>query len=333
MQRNHLAYEWNDVALLEDQRAYTIICKTMLQIPQQDIGEIQDVVLTDWTWQSESLCSDVLQKPLIPFQGIATLQLYYLNQELQQETFFVDVPIHGAWQEPMIEQNSMRLIFYHTKIAEDHLLLETVLQISRNLPLEHTQVLLGQFQMAEQITLDAPWPACDALLATSVILEIQQWEITARQLLLNGAYHIVCIYQNAQQPGEQVFVYELRSPMEATILVPEGLQELNGIMPYYQHITAEILDETQIQITGSGVFCTLPIKQEDALPDYEETSNAQTDELDTRATTKEPSPSVVNRRGSRRETLSKYMRNLNNSVETPSSIRNFEIGTDNDWPD
>ena len=33
MQRDNLTYEWNDMALLTDQRAYTIICKTMLKIP------------------------------------------------------------------------------------------------------------------------------------------------------------------------------------------------------------------------------------------------------------------------------------------------------------
>lgn len=299
---------------------------------QQHIGEIQDVALTDWTWQNVPLCSDILQKQTIPFQGHATLQIDCLNQDIQQESFFVDVPIHGAWQEPMIEQNSMRLVFYHSKIAEEHLLLETVLQIPRNQPLERTQVLIGQFQMAELLPLEAPWPSCDAILATSVLLDIQKWTITTRQLTLNGEYQIVCIYQNTQQPGEQIFVYEQCSPMEASILVPEGLQELNGIMPYYQNITAEILDETHIRIAGSGVFCTLPAKAEEYLSDYEETIHEQNCNFAVDIK-KEQSPSVVNRRGSRRANLSKYMRNLNNSVETPSSIRNFEIGTDSDWPD
>lgn len=36
-------------------------------------------------------------------------------------------------------------------------------------------------------------------------------------------------------------------------------------------------------------------------------------------------PSVVTSRGSRRANLSKYMRNLNSSVQTPKSTRNFEI--------
>ena len=31
MQRDYLTYEWHDIALLTDQRAYTIICKKMLQ--------------------------------------------------------------------------------------------------------------------------------------------------------------------------------------------------------------------------------------------------------------------------------------------------------------
>lgn len=345
MQRDHLAYEWNDVALLADQRAYTIICKTMLQIPQQDlqtIHEIQDVVLSDWTWQSESLCSDAQPRAVVPFQGSVTLQIYYLNQDFQQETFFVDVPIEGAWQEPLTQQNSMRLIFHHTQIAEGHLLLETVLQINRSQPLERTQVLLGQFQMEEQLMLEEPWPPCDALLATSVTLTLQDCEIAARQLTVRGESQLVCVYQCARQPGEQVFVYEQRIPMEAAILVPDGLQELNGLMPYYQSITAQVLDEQQIQIVGSGVFCTLPVLwdaetmpqtqlSDDAIfaDEEEHTDDIQAIQQDKR----EASPSVVNSRGSRRANLSKYMRNLNNSVESPTSVRNIELHIDSNLPD
>ena len=330
MQKESLTYEWNDVALLVDQRAYTIVCKTMLHVPQQ-IGEIQEVVLSDWTWQRETLCSDVLEQKMVPFQGTATLQIYYMNMELQQETFCVDVPIQGAWQEPLTEQNSMRLVYYHTKIVEERMLLETVLQISRNQPLAPTQVLLGQFQMEELLTLDVPWPSCDTLLATSVNLAIQDCEIAAQQLKLHGEYQMVCIYQS-NEPGEQVFVYESRSPMTASVLVPEGLQELSGVMPYYQSLTAQLLDTGHIQIAGSGVFCTLPVLIETGCEQLQSESMQQICDH-TAAQQKEQSPSVVNSRGSRRATLSKYMRNLNNSVETPSSIRNIEISTEHDWPD
>ena len=154
MQREYLTYEWNDVALLADQRAYTIICKTMLQIPKEEIVEIQDVVLIDWVWHRYSM-DDIEQDTIVPFQGSVTVQIYYLNREDQQETMFAVLPLEGAWEEPLTEQNSMRLFCYHTQTAENCLLLETVLQINRNRPLEHTQVLLGQFQMEEQITVQA----------------------------------------------------------------------------------------------------------------------------------------------------------------------------------
>jgi len=114
-------------------------------------------------------------------------------------------------------------------------------------------------------------------------------------------------------------VHEYRIPMKANILVPKGVQELNGIMPYYQSITAQVLDDHCILVTGSGVFCTLP---------NEETVSWQTDsreELSPQSVEKDDIPSVINSRGSRRANLSKYMRHLNNSVETPTSIRNIEI--------
>ncbi len=40
-------------------------------------------------------------------------------------------------------------------------------------------------------------------------------------------------------------------------------------------------------------------------------------------------PSVVNSRGSRRANLFKYMRDLNSSMQTPNSMRNFEFDIEN----
>lgn len=324
MQRDYLTYEWNDVALLADQRAYTIICKTMLQIPKEEIVEIQDVVLIDWVWQRYSM-DDIDQDNIVPFQGSVTVQIYYLNREDQQETMLAVLPLEGAWDEPLTEQNSMRLLCYHTQTAEDCLLLETVLQINRNRPLEHTQVLLGQFQMEEQITVQAPWPPCSELLLTSVNLQIKDWAIDTGTLQIHSEHQIICVYQNSQQAGEQIFVHEHRVPMKADISVPNGVQELNGIMPYYQSITAQVLDETRVHIIGNGVFCTLPVSAEDSISDISENEKPLYTESQ-----KEPIPSVVNSRGSRRAKLSKYMRNLNNSVETPNTMRNIELNIENE---
>lgn len=346
MQKENLTYEWNDVALLTDQRAYTILCKTMLQIPDASISEVQEILLSDWTWQSESKGEEENNQILVPFRGVATLQILYLDQKMQQQTFFVDVPVQGAWQEPMVQQNNMRLLFYHTQNAEEQLLLETVLQINRNQPLERTQVLLGQFQMETFILLDDPWPPCDALLTTSVTLQITEWVLHAQQLQITGEYQTVCVYQSTEQIGEQVFVYEHRLPALFTLPVPDGLQTLDGMMPYYQSLTAQVVDTHRIQLLGNGVFCTLPLMESPAQEADSLLQNTQPITVEqaesqlfepARQTepisTKMPNPSVVNKRGSRREHLSKYMRDLNNSVETPTSIRNFEIGTEQDLPD
>ena len=332
MQKNYLTYEWNDVALLTDQRAYTIICKTMLRIPQQKLIEIQDVVLNDWVWQRHPV-DDMAQDTIVPFQGSITVQIDYLNRDDQQETFFAVLPLEGTWEEPVAEQNSMRLIFYHTQMAGECLLLETVLQINRNRPLESTQVMIGQFQMEEQIVLEKPWPSCNELLLTSMELQLNDWSIDINGLQINGEYQIVCVYRSTQQVGEQVFVHENRLPMKANILVPEGLQQLDGIMPYYQSITAQILDEQRIFIATSGVFCTLPVSEAEWLCDINELDCAEKVKIEqqyvAKTDKKESAPSVVNSRGSRKAKLSKYMRNLNNSVETPNSMRNIELNIEN----
>lgn len=333
VQRTYLTYEWNDVALLTDQRAYTIICKTMLKIPQQELIEIQDVVLNDWVWQRQVI-DDMAQDTIVPFQGSITVQIDYLNRDDQQETFFAVLPLEGAWEEPVAEQNSMRLTCYYTQAAEGCLLLETVFQMNRSKPLEQTQVLLGQFQLDEQITLEAPWPTCSELLQTSVNLQVEDWTIDAGQLQIDNQHQIVCVYQSRQQAGEQVFVYEYRLPMKANILIPEGLQELNGIMPYYQSITAQLIDETSIHITGTGVFCTLPANEAEWHCNVNELDCIEETEVEQlypdTADKKESAPSVVNSRGSRRAKLSKYMRNLNNSVETPNTMRNIELNIENE---
>ena len=317
VQRENLAYQWNDVALLTDQRAYTIICKTMLQIAEQDVYEVQEVVLLDWVWQTESFGGGNQDSLLVPFQGNVTLQIYYLNRELQQGIFFVDVPIQGAWEEPFIQQNSMRLVFSNTQIAERDLLLETVLQISRNQPLERSQVIIGSFQQDSQIQLTAPWPECHTILGTNVILQLKDWKIDNGAVQLCGEQQLICIYQNVNQTGEQVFVYEQRIPLDIVLAVPQGLCELDGIMPYYQTIIAQVQDEQHILMSSSGVFCTLPVELEPIVEKIDCARHMVNEQLSP--------PSVVNSRGSRRAKLSKYMRNLNQSVETPTSIRNFEI--------
>ena len=81
MQKNNLTYEWNDVALLVDQRAYTLVCKTMLQIAEQNMNEIQDITLYDWVWNSEELEDKTIDCTLVPFQGTVTLQIQYLNHD------------------------------------------------------------------------------------------------------------------------------------------------------------------------------------------------------------------------------------------------------------
>ena len=380
MQSMNLDYEWNDVALLMDQRAYTFVCKTMLQITEQTIEVLQEIILADWQYKPE-------QNEGLRFDGSMTLQVGYLCQQ-QRGELKVAIPLQGNLQEPLTEQSSARLLYSKGQVAGSCLLLEAVLQIPRVQQLQRSQVLLGQFAMEELLELPKQWPCFQDVLATVAAMQIDSFQIGQQQLQVQGCYRLAVIYENGGQPGERLFAYEQQRPMTVALPVPPGLQELEGIQPYYQNLTAQLLDDRHILLAGEGVLCTLsdtaivedttkssqsaasvdsdaltrqmagilqqlmeelkrhaeiteqqePASQPKSKDGAEAPVSQQTAEegdcgevCPVRRTVQSGSnvhPSVVNSRGSRRANLSKYMRNLNSSVQTPKSMRNFEIGAE-----
>lgn len=380
MQSMNLDYEWNDVALLTDQRAYTFVCKTLLQIPEQTIEVLQEIILADWQYKPE-------QNEGLRFDGSMTLQVGYLCQQ-QRGELKVAIPLQGNLQEPLTEQSSARLLYSKGQVAGSCLLLEAVLQIPRVQQLQRSQVLLGQFAMEELLELPKQWPCFQDVLATVAAMQIDSFQIGQRQLQVQGCYRLAVIYENGGQPGERLFAYEQQRPMTVALPVPPGLQELEGVQPYYQNLMAQLLDDRHILLAGEGVLCTL---SDTAIVENTTKSSQSAASVDSDALTKQMAgilqqlmeelkrhaditeqqelasqpkskdgaeapvsqqtaeesdcgevcpvcrtvqsgsnvhPSVVNSRGSRRANLSKYMRNLNSSVQTPKSMRNFEIGAE-----
>lgn len=252
MQSMNLTYEWNDVALLTDQRAYTFICKTMLQIPENEVEALQEVILVDWKYRP-------IQKNTLNFDGWMQLQVGYLNQQEQRAELQVTIPLEAELQEELPEKANARLIYSNGKVAGNCLLLETVLQIPRFQALQRSQVILGQFQMEELIELPEEWPCCQDLLATVAAVKINDYQIEQQQLRLDGEYQLAVIYENVEQPGECLFAYEQRRTMTVALAVPPGLQELEQLVPYYQNLTAQQLDDRHVLLAGEGVLCTSPI--------------------------------------------------------------------------
>lgn len=249
MQSMNLTYEWNDVALLTDQRAYTFICKTMLQIPENEVEALQEIILVDWKYRP-------IQKNTLDFDGQMQLQIGYLNQEKQRKELQVTVPLQAELQEELPENASARLIYNRGKVAGNCLLLETVLQVPRFQALQRSQVILGQFQMEELLELPEEWPYCQDLLATVAAVQVNDYQIEQQQLKLTGEYQLAVIYENVEQPGECLFAYEQRRDMNVTVAVPPGLQELEQLLPYYQNLTAQQLDDRHVLLAGDGVLCT-----------------------------------------------------------------------------
>ena len=95
MQSENLSCLWNDVALLTDQRAYTFVCKTMLQIPEQEVETLQEIILADW--QSGSAACDSLQ-----FHGSIVLQIGYLSANGKRRAFKAEIPLQGQLPKPLV---------------------------------------------------------------------------------------------------------------------------------------------------------------------------------------------------------------------------------------
>ena len=390
MQSVDLTYEWNDVALLTDQRAYTFICKTMLQIPEHAITELQEIILLDWENHSQ-------QKHT--FDGSMELQIGYLDQQQQKAALQIEIPLQGDLEDVWQSNATARLLYGKGKVTDTCLLLETVLQIPRLPELKRSQVAVGPFHMEELLELPEDWPGCEELEATAAILQIEESVIQQQKLYLSGVYQLAVVYQNEAQIGEQLFAYEQQRPAQLMVPVPAGVAQLEGIIPFYHNLTAQLLDDKRILLIGDGILYTeavsdAPAAQQnrpafdaaqpklqqgqqeescpkekqilqqnirletilrqliEALQHEQETAEKQqrpvrpektnqgmqqkkpqpqetvTEPMEqpmpTQPTPNRP-PSVVNSRGSRRANLSKYMRNLNSSVQTPKSMRNFEI--------
>ena len=373
VQSENLSCLWNDVALLTDQRAYTFVCKTMLQIPEQEVETLQEIILADW--QSGSAACDSLQ-----FHGSIVLQIGYLSANGKRRAFKAEIPLQGQLPKPLVEHTAARLLYSHGQIADTCLLLEIVLQISRQQELQRGQVMIGSFKMREQLEFPFPWPDCEEVLATTAAAKVEEFHIAENQLQACGQYDLTLVYANREQPGEKVFAYQQQRPWQAVWDVPAGLQELDCIEPFYQEITVQILDGRHILFCGDGVLCTAGVehdtvqtKQEGAskekslaaeqlnnqmamvlqqliqelqrcnrekeqqketeenVPDEDSVSSC--DEVcpvrNKEEAGKAVHPSVVNSRGSRRANLFKYMRDLNSSMQTPNSMRNFEFDIEN----
>ena len=247
MQSVDLTYEWNDVALLTDQRAYTFICKTMLQIPEHAITELQEIILLDWENHSQ-------QKHT--FDGSMQLQIGYLDRQQQKAALQIEIPLQGDLEDVWQSNATARLLYGKGKVTDTCLLLETVLQIPRMPELKRSQVTVGPFHMEELLELPEDWPGCEELEATAAILQMEESVVQQQKLYLSGIYQLAVVYQNEAQIGEQLFAYEQQRPAQLVVPVPAGVAQLEGIIPFYHNLTAQILDDKRILLIGDGMLYT-----------------------------------------------------------------------------
>ena len=169
---------------------------------------------------------------------------------------------------------------------------------------------------------------------TTVEADVQSFTIENQILQVEGIYHLTLVYVDETQPGECLFACQQHRPMKWSVKIPAGLQELTGVQFYYQSLAVKQLNTRQIQLSGNGVVCTLPgDKQEPELIIEPEAVKVKENHASFIRKRIPCGPSVVNSRGSRRENLSRYMRDLNGMGQSPTSVRNFEIAQNSEYED
>ena len=319
MQSENLTCVWNDVALLTDQRACTFLCKTMLRFPDEEAAELDTVELKGWN----RIDIPDAEKELT---GNAVLCLGYRNQQGEQKQVCCEIRMRGKLREAVNISDDVRLLYSRGKFAQNCLLLEVVVQIRQELKLQRSQVIAGQFEMNEQIELPQAWPDCLDVLMTTVEADVQSFTIENRLLQVEGMYHLTLVYVDETQPGECLFACQQHRPMKWSAEIPAGLQELTGVQFYYQSLAVKQLSTRLVQISGNGVVCTLPEENQEPELIVEPEAAGMNENHTSFIRRRVPcGPSVINSRGSRRENLSRYMRDLNGMGQSPTTVRNFEI--------
>ena len=144
MQSENLAYDWNDVALLTDQRACTFLCKTMLLVSDMEVCQLQEIHLVNWE-------KTLPQEDKKQLSGVMQVQIVYLDQKGKQCQLQTEIPLQGTLAMPVQALGQAKLLYGRGQVADGYLLLETVLQIPYELQLQRSQVIVGPFEMEELI--------------------------------------------------------------------------------------------------------------------------------------------------------------------------------------
>ena len=94
MQSENLACEWNDVALLTDQRACTFLCKAMLRLPEPANDMAEQIVLKEWSRVSAP--DDKME-----LRGKIQLELLYSDARNEKTVYGAELWLQGAIDEPV----------------------------------------------------------------------------------------------------------------------------------------------------------------------------------------------------------------------------------------
>lgn len=342
MTTEQVSCAWNDVTCLVDERAVTFVCKTLFQLLLEEDLPVEQLVQLELEKLS-------CQEPQGILAGQILLQAVCTTKDGEERVYPLVIPF-AADQLEGRQYGHLNVHYIQGQLIEDKLWVETVvsgirLELSRD-----GQVILGEVALREVLDLPGQLPGCEQLISAQVISNIEHMELLEGVRVQVAGHHLLSVlYEGRRKAGEKLHVYQQTCPFQGEIELGHQLADLNGAVLHYRLLTAQLLEERKLMISGVGMIKTLAVEEQEDVAEQDclltegEVVERRTpvEAVPVRPERERVEPVVESaknnssvavekavRRGSRisqRTQLSKYMRELDGMVRGPKSMRNFDL--------
>ena len=335
---------WNDVAKVSDENCCFIICKTMLQLPEEkgDIACLEETKVED-------IWGEFAQGEL---SGKIILQVSYTDEDDKKEELTLEVPFIIDYQGDMSRGGILEENYATAQRADSrHILLETVTSVpKKNIPMRSLEKI-GHFERKNHIVLPNDWPDMDQIIGANIVYDQPQFRAEDDKAILEMMGHIGIIYAQNAQRGEKVVYYQTEEPL--SIALDQALVEAE--VGYYS-LNAQLINEREIALQSfnhlfgekltkespeeeleelkeetiedeKNVEANTDLPREEILTEQTEEAPAEEKQAaEAQQTQNETAPSTaMPKRVNRRESLERHMHSLDRGVKTSHIVRNIEI--------
>ena len=330
---DNVNFLWNDVAAVNDENCQFIICKTMLQLPEEkgDIACVDETQVTD-------ILGEFADGEL---SGKLLLTISYTDESNEKEEIKLEVPFIVAYQGDMSRGSVLEENFATAQRADNrHILLETVTSVpKKNIP-TRSLAKVGHFERKNRVVLPNDWPDMEHIIGANIVYDQAQFRAEDDKAILDMVGHIGIIYEQNAQRGEKVVYYQTEEPLSIALEQPL----LEAEVGYYS-LNAQLINEREIALQSFnhlyGETLAEEEQKEEIKPQEEETvpanekeesieEDTSVQEAQVQAEAKQPKAEIpqstaVPKRVNRRESLGRHMHSLDRGVKTSHIVRNIEF--------